>query len=366
MRMPTIHDLPTPALLLDLDVLDANLRWMADRTAALGVALRPHIKTHKCIEIGQRQRALGARGVTVSTLAEASAFVEHGFADITWAFPVSPGHAGEVRSLADRVTLRLVVDSPNAVDALERLGVPLHVWLKVDCGYHRAGVDPESPHALTLAGRLAAAPTLTFDGILSHSGHAYAGPTRAEVRRAAEEERDTMVSFAATLEDRGVAVDGVSVGSTPAMSVIDDLTGVTEARPGNYALFDYTQVVLGSCGVRNCAVTVLATVISSQPGASHAVTDAGALALSKDPGHPAAPIATMGEVFADYAAGTLDPAVRLTALSQEHGKLSATLPVGSHVRILPNHSCLTVACFDAYHVVRGEDVVDEWRIRRER
>ncbi|MBE0593862.1 MAG: alanine racemase [Gemmatimonadales bacterium] len=364
--MPTIHDLPTPALLLDLDVLDANLRWMADRTGELGVALRPHIKTHKCIEIGRRQRELGARGVTVSTLAEAATFAAHGFEDITWAFPVSPNRAAEIRSLADRVTLRLVVDSPEAVAALEQLGIPLHVWLKVDCGYHRAGVDPASPHAVALAERLAAAPALTFDGILSHSGHAYDGPSRAEVRRAAEQERDTMVSFAASLEDRGIAVPGVSVGSTPAMSVIDHLEGVTEARPGNYAFFDYTQVVLGSCGVRNCAVTVLATVISSQPGAGHSVTDAGALALSKDTGHAAAPDATMGEVFADYAAGTLEPSIHLTSLSQEHGKLSAALPVGNRVRILPNHSCLTVACFDAYHVVHGEDVIDEWRIRRER
>ena len=364
--MPTIHDLPTPALLLDLDVLDANLRWMADRAGELGVALRPHIKTHKCIEIGRRQRALGARGVTVSTLAEAAAFAEHGFDDITWAFPVSPSGAAQARSLADRLTLRLVVDAPAAVDALEHLGMPLHVWLKVDCGYHRAGVDPASPDAVALAERLAAAATITFDGILSHSGHAYAGPTRAEVRRAAEEERDTMVGFAAALADRGIAATGVSVGSTPALSVIDHLAGVTEARPGNYAFFDYTQVVLGTCGVRNCAVTVLATVVSSQPLASHSVTDAGALALSKDVGHAAAPVATMGEVFADHQSGTLDPAVRLTALSQEHGKLSAALPVGSRVRILPNHSCLTVACFDRYHVVRGEEVIEEWRIRRER
>ena len=175
-----------------------------------------------------------------------------------------------------------------------------------------------------------------------------------------------MASFAAALGDHGVTVGGVSVGSTPALSVIDHLQGITEVRPGNYAFYDYTQVVLGSCGVRNCAVTVLATVVSSQPGTTHSVTDAGALALSKDTGPPAAPVRTMGEVFADYAAGTLEPEVRHTAVSQEHGKLSAARAVGSRVRILPNHACLTAACFDAYHVVQGEDVVDTWRIRRER
>jgi len=364
--MPGIAELPTPALLLDLDVLDANLRWMADRATQLGVALRPHIKTHKCIEVGRLQRDLGARGVTVSTLAEASAFAAHGFDDITWAFPVIPSRLEEVRALAERVTLRLVVDSPEAVAALANLGVRLHVWLKVDCGYHRAGVDPASPDAVRLAERLATAPTLEFDGILSHSGHAYAGPTRAEVRHAAEEERDTMAGFAGDLRERGIRVPAVSVGSTPAMCVIDDLTGVTEVRPGNYAFFDYTQVLLGSCGVRNCALTVLATVISSQPGAVHAVCDAGALALSKDGGHPTAPEPGMGEIFADYETGSLSPDTRLTSLSQEHGRLSAALPVGSRIRILPNHSCLTAACFDAYHVVRGDTVVDEWRIRRER
>jgi D-serine deaminase-like pyridoxal phosphate-dependent protein len=365
-RMPRLDDLPTPALLLDLDMLEANLRWMADRTAQLGVALRPHVKTHKCIEVGRLQRDLGAQGITVSTLAEAAAFAAAGFDDITWAFPVIPSRLEEVRALAARITLRLVVDGPEAVGALERLGVPLHVWLKVDCGYHRAGVDPSSPEAVRLAARLSAARTLTFDGILSHSGHAYAGPTRSEVRRAAEEERDTMTAFAATLKEHGIPVRAVSVGSTPAMCVIDHLTGVTEARPGNYAFFDYTQVLLGSCGVRNCALTVLSTVVSSQPGATHSVCDAGALALSKDRGHPAAHEPGMGEVFADYGTGALSPDTRLTALSQEHGKLSTALPAGSRIRILPNHSCLTAACFDAYTVVRGEEVVDVWSIHRRR
>lgn len=362
--MRSIEEIPTPALLLDLDVLEANLRRMAERTAALGVALRPHVKTHKCVEVAERQRAHGARGITVSTLAEGRAFADQGFDDLTWAFPVIPSRLPEVRELAERATLRLVVDSPEAVDALEGLGLPLHVWLKVDCGYHRAGVDPESPAALELARRLAESPRLVFDGLLTHSGHAYHAKSRAELAAIAEQERSVTAGFAERLRGEGIEVPGVSVGSTPAMSAAERLDGVTEARPGNYALYDFTQVTLGSCTVRDCAATVLATVVSSAPGSGRSVVDAGALALSKDAGPEGS--GTMGEVFEDYGAGKLSPAARLTSLSQEHGLLSAPLPVGRRLRILPNHSCLAVACFDEFFVVRGEEVLDRWRIHRGR
>jgi D-serine deaminase-like pyridoxal phosphate-dependent protein len=360
--MTTLQDLPTPALILDLDVLERNLERMADRARDLGVALRPHIKTHKCLEIAQRQRGLGAHGLTVSTIEEARAFADHGFGDLTWAFPVSLSRLDDVRELSDRITLRVVIDSGEALAALKAMGQPLHVWLKVDCGYHRAGVDPASPLALELATDLYQAATLTFDGILSHSGHAYYGPSPADVLAAAREERDTMVAFAEALDRHGVPAPAISIGSTPAMQVIDHLHGITEIRPGNYAFFDHTQVLLGSCAVTDCAVTVLATVISSQAGADHSVCDAGALALSKDTGRAD----TMGEVFADYETGRLHETIRARSVSQEHGILDGTMPVGSRVRILPNHSCLTAACFDRYWVVRGEEVIDEWTIWRAR
>ena len=364
--MTSIDDLPTPALLLDLDVLERNLDRMSARAAALGVALRPHVKTHKSIEVAQLQRSLSTVGITVSTLYEARVFADHGFDDLTWAFPVILTRLDEIRTLAGRVTLRLVVDSTEAVDALEGIGTPLHVWLKVDCGYHRAGVDPESGRAVELARRLAGSPGLIFDGLLTHSGHAYHGRDREEIAAIAEQERAVMTGLAGRLREQGIDVPAVSVGSTPAMSVVASLDGVTEARPGNYCFYDFMQVALGSCGVRDCAVTVLASVVSCRPGDGRAVVDAGALALSKDlgPDHPAQP--TLGEVFADYPAGALDAEARLLSLSQEHGILSVPRPVGSRVRVLPNHSCLTAAQFDEYAVVRGDEVVDRWKIWRGR
>lgn len=368
--MTTLDELPTPALLLDLDRLDANLAAMAARATALGVALRPHVKTHKSIEVARRQRDLGARGLTVSTLEEARAFAGAGFDDLTWAFPVIAGRLGEVRELAGRVRLGLVVDSAEAVDALEREGIEAPVHLKVDCGYGRAGVDPGSPEATALARRLAGSARLAFAGLLTHSGHAYKVDGREGARRVAEQERRAVAELAERLRADGVEVPAVSVGSTPAMNAAERLDGVTEARPGNYALYDGTQVALGTCTAADCALTVLATVISRRP--AHSVIDAGALALSKDAG----PLHLgerwtwqMGAVFEDgdaYRAGRPSERLRVTALSQEHGIVSEPRPVGSRLRVLPNHSCLAVPCFDAYHVVRGGELVDRWPIRRER
>jgi len=374
-----IDELPTPALLVDVDRLEANLRTMAERCARLRVSLRPHVKTHKCVEIAERQRALGppepstgrdgGAGITVSTPEEARLFADHGFEDITWAFPVIPGRLDEAVAIAERATLRLVIDSPEALAAVAATGHPFHVWLKVDCGYHRAGVDPEGQVALELARALAGSERLIFDGILSHSGHAYGARSRDEAARIAEQERAVMVALAERLRGAGIAVPGVSVGSTPAMAAVRRLDGVTEARPGNYAYYDFTQVTIGSCTPRDCALTVLSTVVSHQPGAGHAVCDAGALALSKDPGptrdEQGRPT-TWGEIYEDYEAGTLHPDLRLASLSQEHGVLSAPAPVGARLRILPNHSCLTAACFDRVHAVSGDRVVGVWTVHRGR
>jgi len=184
-----------------------------------------------------------------------------------------------------------------------------------------------------------------------------------------------MVAFAALLEGEGVTVPAVSVGSTPAMSAVERLDGVSEVRPGNYAFYDFMQLAGGVCAAEDCAVTVLASVVSHQPGAGHVVVDAGALALSKDTGpHDPALARGLGPVVSGLAGHQLDPAVQVRAVSQEHGMVGGDAPsevegrftVGEKLRILPNHSCLTVAMFDRYYVVRGEDVVDEWAIWRRR
>jgi D-serine deaminase-like pyridoxal phosphate-dependent protein len=375
----TISELPTPALLIDQEILERNLTRMQERANDFGVNLRPHIKTHKCIEIANHQMELGARGITVSTFYEAEQFAHHGFNDITWAFPLPPVYAARVAELNQRTTLRVVVDSLEAKGHLEKAartdGDRLHVWLKVDCGYHRAGVDPRSSLAEDLVRELNQSTFLIFDGILSHSGHAYAASSREEIKRVAEEERSVMVEFAERMRGKGYEVPYISIGSTPAMAVTENLDGISEIRPGNYVFYDYTQAMIGSCTVADCALTVLASVISHQPGASHFITDAGALALSKDmgPTHLRNDM-DMGIIYEDYARKRLAAHIHVRTLSQEHGKVVCSDPsviedrfkVGDLVRILEHHSCLTAANFDYYYVVKEDEVLDKWKILRGR
>ncbi|HEY6953286.1 MAG TPA: alanine racemase [Bacteroidota bacterium] len=370
-----IDELPTPALLLDLDILERNLSRMQKRIDSLGSSLRPHVKTHKCVEIANRQRQLGCRGITVSTFYEAEQFARAGFNDITWAFPIPAVYTSRVAKLAETITLRIVVDSMDALEYVGNTarssGIRIHVWLKVDCGYHRAGVDPDSSLAEQLVRSLSESKVLAFDGILSHSGHAYYGKNRMEILAVANQERTVMTDFAERMRRKGYQLPAVSIGSTPAISVIDNLEGISEVRPGNYCFFDQTMVDLGVCGVEDCAVTVLASVISHQPGASHVVVDAGALALSKDTGVSKAEQApVMGVLFEDYGKKSTFEKIALRTLSQEHGKILAEkasfvdgrFRVGERVRILENHSCLTVPHFPGYNVVRGTEVIDRWSI----
>ncbi|MBM4162174.1 MAG: hypothetical protein FJ217_13885 [Ignavibacteria bacterium] len=374
-----IHDLPTPSLLLDRDLLERNLTAMQDRANKLGVALRPHIKTHKCVEIANHQIDLGARGITVSTFYEAEQFSAAGFNDITWAFPLPPVYAPRVAELYEKSRIRVVVDSPEAaghIDNVARVtGQRIHVWLKVDCGFHRVGVDPHSVLAEELIRNLSTSTTLIFDGILSHSGQSYSAHNRGEILAYAEQERFVMIEFAERMRDRGYNVPMISVGSTPAMSVAENLKGIDEARPGNYVFYDYTQAMLGSCSIADCALSVLASVVSHQPGASYFITDAGALALSKDPGptHIRNDM-DMGIIYEDYERKRLHPHLHYRTLSQEHGKVVTVDPrfiegkfkVGDKVRILEHHSCLTAANFDRYYIVQGDEIVDEWKILRGR
>jgi len=373
-----VHDLPTPALLLDLDVLERNLERMATKVRGLGALLRPHVKTHKCIEIGELQRRHGAQGITVATIVEARVFAAHGFDDITWAVPLPVSRIADVVELARQVTLRVTVDAAEAADALvaaaQQAGVHVHVWLEVDCGYHRSGVDPDAASSVALARKLLDSPHLSFDGVLTHAGHGYAAGTDAERAAVAEQERAVTVAFAERLRAAGVRVNAVSIGSTPTMAAASSLAGVTEVRPGNYAFYDWMQAAAGVCRPEDVAVTVLATVISHRPDLDHVIVDAGALAMSKDlgPGDPARRRG-LGPLMAGLSGPSLDPALALTHASQEHGFVEggtardrARLAVGSRVRIMPNHSCLTAAMFDAYEVVRGEEVVGRWTIHRGR
>jgi len=373
-----IENLSTPALILDLPRLEHNIAAMARKARSHGVALRPHIKTHKCAEVASLQREQGAVGITVATLTEAELFAMAGFGDITQAFPLDHGKISRALQLAQKIDLALTVDDLSVAESLEegaaRSDQTVAIWLKVDCGYHRAGIDPAGDYGILMATYLQQADHLRFAGILTHAGHSYKAASSAEVGAIAERERDVMVTFVQRLKDEGINHPLVSIGSTPTMSVVDHLEGVDEIRPGNYVFYDRTQVALGSCTYQDCAVTVLATVVSHQPGSNRVVVDAGSLALSSDAGPVHLDeVPTKGDVLADLQKMEANPRLRVSAISQEHGIIQGYtandveyLPVGKKVRLLPNHACLAVAHYNHYAVVKGQLVIDQWKILRDR
>jgi len=362
--------LPTPSLLLDGARVERNVARMGARIAGLGASLRPHVKTHKSIEVARMQAAAGMRGITVSTLAEARAFAAHGFDDITYAVPIERGKFDAVAQMnADGARLAVITDDvaiPGPLgEAARQAGVNIDVYLKVDCGYHRCGVDPEGPALPELAQRIGERTHLRFAGILAHAGHSYKARDAAQILAVARSERDVMVAAAARLSAGGIAVPVVSIGSTPTASHIDDLTGVHEVRTGNYAFFDVMQVAIGSCTPDDCALSVLAAVVHRDVARGKVILDAGGIALSKDAGIADADGVTHYGRVLDLEGRDLG--LRLTGLSQEHGvvevrddALLTRLGVGTRVRVLANHSCLTAAQHAEYVVCDGPKVVDRW------
>jgi D-serine deaminase-like pyridoxal phosphate-dependent protein len=243
-------------------------------------------------------------------------------------------------------------------------GIGIGVAIEIDCGYHRSGLAPEAPEAAALARAILAAPHLRFAGLLTHAGHAYSVHDAAGAAEVARDECRVMRDLAADLAAGGIAIPCVSVGSTPTMCSGQALDGVDEIRPGNYALFDRYQAAIGSCSLDDCAVSLLAAITHRSLAGGRATIDAGALALSKDPGpRHVNPDCGYGAIM-DLSGAALGLCV--DGLSQEHGHVHAAaealerLPVGSRVRVLPNHACLTVAQHAWLHVLDGDDIVDRW------
>lgn len=364
-----LDDIPTPFAVIDLDRVENNCERMRAFATARGVVLRPHVKTHKCVPAALLALGGAPGPITVSTLAEAEHFSEAGFDDITYAVPLPLSRIEQALTLAKRVRLNVLIDHRDAASALaERAaaaGVRARVFVKVDCGYHRAGVAPHRPEARALVQQIAKAPTLELAGLLTHAGHSYDCVDRDAIARVADQERTVIVGFAEALRASGIEVPAVSVGSTPTMSVAPDLTGVTEIRPGNYVLFDAFQAAIGSCSPRDAAFSVVASVIGSYPDDGRLVLDAGGLALSKDPGATHVDDARGHGLLATVEGAPLDD-LALVSLSQEHGVVRGShagisrLRIGDRVRIIANHACLAAACHPHYEVARGTRVVDRW------
>jgi len=379
MSKTNLSDLRTPVLLIDYEKLENNISIMATKAKKNEVNLHPHIKTHKCIEIGEMQLKHGAGGITVSTLDEAAIFADSGFSDITYAVPMSSNKIEAALDIASKVNLRLLLENNEILSdlelALKQREMTIEVLLKVHCGYHRTGVDPRNPASIKLASKIASSSTLDFKGILTHAGHSYDATSIEQIKEVAIQEQTVMIDFSERLanESSELRPEVVSIGSTPTIELTESfMEGITEIRPGSYVFHDYTQVVLGCCQIPDCALTAYSRIIGKYD--DYMVTDSGATALSKDlgPTHIEA-TTSFGKIYSNYNKQELDTNLHLYSISQEHGKVkflnpadAQKLKVNDAVRILPNHSCLTANLHDCYYIVKENHVTDKWRVRRNR
>jgi len=338
--------LETPSVVVDAARLKANIERMQAIATDGGVALHPHIKTHKSLAIASLQRDAGASGVTASHPGEAAVFIRAGFSPVTLAYPlVRPEPVVSLLMLAGEhgVEVRFIADSMTGLAALERgtetAGRTAGVFIKVDVGLHRCGVDPLAETGIALARKLDAS-RLTFCGLLSHAGQAYGAGDVDGIRAVAATERRILLEFKERLRRHGIAVPLISVGSTPSLIANDGFDGIDEIRPGNYVFFDMTAVRLGIVGRDSLSLAVSATIISKN--SDFYIVDAGSKTLSSDLG---AHSTGSGTGFGEAWSADLDRPLSVEKLSEEHGMVArngSDLAIGAQLLIYPNHACVVV------------------------
>jgi D-serine deaminase-like pyridoxal phosphate-dependent protein len=360
-----VDQLETPALLVDLDVLERNVDDMAALARKHGVALRPHWKTHKCPEIARMQIARGAAGGTVAKPGEALELLAAGFDDLLIATPVvDPRKIDRVLAARGAATLAALVESEDGARrwsaGAERAGLRLDVLLDVDTGMGRTGVEPGEA-AVALARAIAADRHLRLRGVMTHAGHGYAASSPEEIAAIGRAEGGILVRTAEEVRAAGIPCPVVSVGSTPTVRHSAAVPGVTEIRPGNYVFHDGIQVALGVVPWERCALTVLATV-TARPARDRVILDAGSKTLSTDRGR--------GDVTG-FGRLLEAPGLTVTRVWEEHGLIrvpaeadqgGTNLLPGDRVRVVPNHACVTVNLHDRLIAARSGRVEAVWRI----
>ena len=349
---------------------------MRTRVGQLGARLRPHLKTAKCIEVARMVLANQSGGITVSTLKEAEYFFEHGITDLLYAVGIAPVKLDHVADLTKRgATITIILDSLEQVETAARKarthGVALPVMIEIDSDGHRSGVTPDDPLLVEIGRMLHRSQGLQLEGVLTHAGQSYGCETIAEIRRFSVMEREGAVRCAENLYRAGLPCPTVSIGSTPTATYAMDYIGVTEVRAGVYMFSDLKMAGLDVCSIDDLALSVAASVIGHQRQKGWLITDAGWMALSQDRGTSRQKIDQGYGVVCDIE-GRPYPDLIVVDAYQEHGIIARRpglekdvewhkFPIGSMVRILPNHACATGAMHDRYYVVDGTaEVISIW------
>ncbi|XP_051467267.1 LOW QUALITY PROTEIN: D-threo-3-hydroxyaspartate dehydratase-like [Apus apus] len=362
-----LDQLPTPALVLDRDKVRGNAERMRERCRALGLRLRPHLKTHKTLEGAALATGGTRRGLVVSTLAEARLLAGGGFDDILLAYPLPGGRLPECATLAQQLqAFQVLLDNPQSLALLRQHPLPPGkrwlVWLKLDCGNGRAGVRPTDPAALSLARAIAqeTPEEVTLVGVYAHCGDTYTCRDVPSVQAIARATTAAVLDFVTKLREAGIPCPQASIGSTPSCShPVPEMSQLTELHPGNYLFYDLQQTLLGSCQLEEVAIRVLTRVIGHYPHRNQLLVDCGWAALSLH-GQSQGP--------GGWAAIEGHPQLRLVGLTQEHGQVEpidgqldfGSFPLGTILALIPFHACATAAMHPVYYVHAEGKVVELW------
>ena len=368
----TIAQLDTPALLLERGKVVANAARLRAHIEALGSKLRLHVKTAKCLEV-TRMVAGDSGPITVSTLKEAEVFASHGYRDILYGVAFAPGKLDRaLKIVSSGVKLTVVLDSLESARllaaAMKGKAEKLAVLVEIDCDGHRAGLKPGNPEIVEIARALAGSGA-DVAGVMTHAGGSYDCRSIAAIRVVAEKERAAVVEAVTALRTAGFEAPVVSIGSTPTATYGENLAGVTEVRAGVFVFFDLVMAGIDVCKVDDIALSVLGTVIGHQREKGWVLTDAGWMAMSRDRGTSKQPLDQGYGIVCDESGRPIEGLI-VSDASQEHGIIShrsgdparlPDLPVGTRLRILPNHACATAAQYDRYSVLDGSDrIADTW------
>ncbi len=347
-----------PTLLLDAAKAQQHIARMAQKARLSGVRLRPHFKTHQSATIGAWFRQEGVQAITVSSVDMARYFADQGWQDVTIAFPVNLRQMEEIAALAQQVTLGLLVESVETAVALQQLPAPANIWLKIDVGYHRTGIDwQDEALATAVAQAIDAAPHLRLCGLLTHAGHTYAARGQTAVVAIYEQMLTRLQSMQIALARRGWQL-AISIGDTPSASLVDAFSGVDEIRPGNFVFYDLMQAQIGACKLEDIAVALACPVVAKHPARQQLVLYGGAVHLSKEALHEADGI-SYGRIARLTPSGWEVLPYSVVSLSQEHGivqgdeKLITETAVGDLLLVLPVHACLTADLMRHYLTLDG-------------
>ncbi|HJO94567.1 MAG TPA: alanine racemase [Victivallales bacterium] len=371
-----IHELETPCLILDKDKLTNNIDSMTRHISTLGVEFRPHVKTAKCIEIIELATEKDCCGITVSTLKEADYFFEKGIKNIIYAVGIAPVKLKHVSSLIKKgADILIILDSIEQAKIVASAGkehnVKYSVLLEIDTDGHRSGIKPFSNELIEIGKFIHNNDHTNLSGILTHAGESYNCRSIEEIQKIAVQEHDLMVSSAEMLNKNNLPCPIVSIGSTPTAEFTNNLSGITEIRAGVYMFNDLVMAGLGVCKVEDIAISVLASVIGYQREKNWIIVDAGWMSLSRDRGTANQKIDQGYGLVCDIE-GKFDSGLIVSGVNQEHGIITTrnrekinfnNFPIGTMVRILPNHACATASAYDCYNVINSNstDISDVWK-----